>query len=97
MSDTQYIHPDEEEVKAGPMPWTVERTVTTSERQAVTRLCDAIETLSEALAPSLSEEDWAERQRQVTEIVAEVRELVKPETTVIFDPSNPDAAAPSEV
>ena len=96
MSETHYIHPDDEEVKAGPMPWTVEKTVTTAERQAAMRLCDAVELLSASLAGSPGEEERAAQQRQIADIVAEVRELVKPETTVIFDPSNPEAAAPSE-
>ena len=61
------------------------------------RLCDAVELLSASLAGSPGEEERAAQQRQIADIVAEVRELVKPETTVIFDPSNPEAAAPGEV
>ena len=92
MGETHYIHPDDEEVKAGPMPWTVEKSVTTPERQAINRLCDAVEVLAANRRESGGD---AELQR-VGELLAEVRELVKPETTVIFDPSNPEAAAPSD-
>ncbi len=91
MTDPHYIHPQDEEVKAGPMPWTVERSVTTPEREAITRLCEAVEILSQGLASSDEE-----GRRRVAELLEQARELSKPDTTVVFDPSNPEAAAPGE-
>ncbi len=91
MTDPHYIHPEDEKVKAGPMPWTVERSVTTPEREAITRLCEAVELLAQGLAGT-----DAERQRRIAELLEQARQLSKPDTTVVFDPSNPEAAAPGQ-
>lgn len=89
MTDPHYIHPQDEKVKAGPMPWTVERSVTTAEREAITMLSEAVEILAQGLTD-------ADGKRRIAELVAQARELSKPDTTVVFDPSNPEAAAPGE-